>query len=606
MYGQIRLYFTCFSLLFTCSFAQAQVTDTSSKKKIDSLAEKIHIQSGADSIIKAPIDTAKAATALAVSVAPTPTVQLGGSIQGTSINYMARGMDNRQQPFTYYVTGNPWVYSHGVYVPIDFSYTRPDSLLAQPYNQIGSSPTYKWLTLHLGYRNIQYTPYTLAGHTMLGAGFDIKPGKLRAGFIYGRLNSAVKIDTAQLSLVPYGFSRKGYAAKLGYGTDSNFVEFTYMRARDDSSSVDRSIPDYNYYITPAGNSVLGFASKFKLYKGFFFEATGAGSVFTNDLNSPIQIDSVKQTILKVIKKLAPFNGTSQFFTAMDASLGYAARLYNVKIQYRRVDPYFQTMGGYYFENDIESWSVVPAVNLFKGKARINGSLGLQHDNLKQQKGSETRKVIGSFVAGIDFTPKLALDANYTNFLNDQRPALVQFPDSLRIVQSTNNLMIAPRYTITTPDIVHVFTLSGTYNRLKDFNQIITSTYSSNRSVETRQYSLSYVISFPKKEWGCYLTPSRTEFMSPELNYKYQGFVAGVYGMFLNQKLNINVSNSLMQSVLETGNTIIDNVTSNVSFTINKHHIFKMVTYITINNPPSDSYDVRFREYRNELSYIYNF
>jgi hypothetical protein len=587
--------------LCICSSVQAQVNDTTSKKTIDSLAGKIHVQSGADSIVKAPVNTTVAATA----VAPPPAVQFGGGILATTINYTARGIENRQQPFTYYITGNPWVYTKGVYIPIAFSYTRPDPLLAQPYNQIGASPTYKWLTLHLGYRNIQYTPYTLAGHTMLGAGFDIKPGKLRAGFMYGRLNSAVKIDTARQALVPYGFSRKGYAAKLGYGTDSNFVEFSYLRARDDSNSVDRDIPNYNYYITPAGNSVLGFATRFT-YKHFFIGATGAGSVFTNDLNSPIRIDSVKQAILKIIKKLAPFNGTSQFFTALDASVGYAARLYNIKVQYRRVDPNFQTMGGYYFENDVASWSLVPAATLFKGKARFSGSIGLQHDNLKQQKGSETHKVIGSLVAGIDLSPRLALFANYTNFLNDQRPALVQFPDSLRIVQSTNNLMIAPRYTITTADIVHVFTLTGTYNRLKDFNQIITSSNSTNRSVETRQYSLSYVISFPKKGLGSYITPSRTEFISPELNYKYQGIMVGAYGAFFKQKLNINISNSLMQSVLETGNTIIDNITSNISYNVGKHQALKVVTYITINNPPSGSFDARFREYRNEVSYIYNF
>jgi len=38
------------------------------------------------------------------------------------------------------------------------------------------SPYYKWITIHVGYRNINYSQFTLAGHTILGAGIELHPG----------------------------------------------------------------------------------------------------------------------------------------------------------------------------------------------------------------------------------------------------------------------------------------------------------------------------------------------------------------------------------------------------------------------------------------------
>ena len=86
------------------------------------------------------------------------------------------------------------------------------------------SPYYKWITIHAGYRNINYSQFTLAGHTFLGAGVELHPGIFRFGFISGRFNRAIKADTSLKSFQPYTYSNRGIAAKIGLGKGVNFLK----------------------------------------------------------------------------------------------------------------------------------------------------------------------------------------------------------------------------------------------------------------------------------------------------------------------------------------------------------------------------------------------
>ena len=81
-------------------------------------------------------------------------------------------------------------------IPLSFVLSNFENKFYQPFNQFGISPKYKWATLHLGYRNLTYSNYTLAGHRILGAGFDLKPKNFRIGFMYGQLRRSASIDSS--------------------------------------------------------------------------------------------------------------------------------------------------------------------------------------------------------------------------------------------------------------------------------------------------------------------------------------------------------------------------------------------------------------------------
>ncbi|HLL95708.1 MAG TPA: hypothetical protein VK404_12060 [Spirosoma sp.] len=136
-------------------------------------------------------------------------VTLNGGLSVRTIFYSAKGIEARRQPFSYVVTGAPVLSLYGWSVPVSFVFSEQERSFRQPFNQFGMSPTYKWVTLHAGYRNLSFSPYTLAGHTILGGGVELTPGIFRFGFVYGRLNRATAVDTTSGLLEPFNYTRWG-------------------------------------------------------------------------------------------------------------------------------------------------------------------------------------------------------------------------------------------------------------------------------------------------------------------------------------------------------------------------------------------------------------
>lgn len=533
-------------------------------------------------------------------------VSIGGAFQATSIVYSAHGIEQRNDPFNYLLNGDVSINIYGLVIPLSFSYTKSQTSFVQPFNQFGVSPTYKWITLHLGYQNITYSPYSLAGHTINGVGADLRPGKLRLGFMYGRLNKATTLDTLSGALVPFSFSRTAYAGRLGYGTDANYFELNYMKARDDSSSVNRKdIPSADY-VAPAGNTVVGYDTKFVFFKHLFFESAGGLSIYTRDLNSSISLDDLHNKLYNFAQKFADINGTSQYYTAFNASAGYRAPMYGIKVVYRRIDPEYQSMGAYYFDSDLESWAVSPNFTLFKNRLRITGNVGVQHDNLNKQKRSTNKRVISSGTASLQFTKALALDGNYSNFSNNQQPNTVRYPDSLRIVQTTSNLTLTPRYTIISPDLVHAISFTWSLNKLNDLNKIITNSSTISRTVSTKQYFATYALTFVKKSMGLVFNVNKTDLTSQDQNYTYQGGTVGAFASFFKSKLQLNVNTSLMQGVTKAGKSLINNDTGTFTYKVSRNHSLKWASFFTSNHPEPGSSQKKYTEYRNEFSYALNF
>lgn len=533
-------------------------------------------------------------------------VTLSGTIQAQGIFYNATGIQDRRAPFTYYFSGNPTISFYGLDVPLSFSFSESDKSFRQPFNQLGISPAYKWVTVHLGYRDISFSPYTLGGHTMLGAGFELTPGKLRVGFMYGRLNRATTIDTTTQALVPFSFSRKGYAAKLGYGTDRNFFELSYLSAKDDTIKPKGVTPQQDY-ISPARNDVMGYTSRFSFFKYFMFESDGALSLYTNDVNSPISLDNGSSTLLNKLRTTFGLNGTSEYYTAFSAGLGYKSRNYGLKLKYKRLDPDFQTMGAYYFSSDYENWTVSPSANLAKGKIRFNGSLGFQHDNIKDQKRATNHRVIGAFNAGVDITKSLSVDAVYTNFSDNQKAQTVLFADSLKIVQTTQTITIMPRYMIISTDVIHMISGSFTRNSLNDYNTFY-STDAVSRSIKTNQYMLSYNINFTKRMLSAYVNISDTKLSGQGMSNSFRSATAGANKVFF-QKLQTGLSSTFTSSKSLGGeDTFIINATGNLGYRVANKQLVSFNFFLTNNKVKTAGPQLQpnFTETRGELSYLLSF
>ena len=160
-----------------------------------------------------------------------------GSIGLDLMAYAVDGIPARQLPFSWLLSANATASIYGIEFPFSFVFSDQQRSYAQPFNQFGISPRYKWITVHLGYRNVTFSNFTLAGHTFLGYGIELNPGIFRFGFIYGRFDRKTATSPVfETDSLPH-YKRKGFAVKLGVGSEKNFFDLIFLRIRDDSSSI---------------------------------------------------------------------------------------------------------------------------------------------------------------------------------------------------------------------------------------------------------------------------------------------------------------------------------------------------------------------------------
>lgn len=532
---------------------------------------------------------------------------LRGSAQIRGIFYNASGIDARRSPFSYLFAGNLVASFYGVSLPMNFSISEQDRSVSQPFNQFGISPHYKWITLHLGYQNVNFSPYTLAGYTMLGAGVELNPGKFRFGFMYGRLNRATTLDTTTQSLAPISFSRKAFAVKVGYGTENNFVDISMLKGKDDPNSLSMSKLSLDSLdVSPAANTVLGISTRLTLTRHIFIEGDIGTSLYTRDINSPLVLDSVTEPVIKTLKSVATVNGTSSLYTAFNGAIGYKTKSYSVKLQYQRIDPDFQSMGAYFFNSDLESYALAPSLRLFRNKLRFNGSIGFQHDNLQHQKEATTHKVIANAMLSADLTKQLGLDVNYSNFSNNQQPNTIRFADSLKIVQTTQNLSVSPRWMLIGKTISHTVILSANIMQMNDFNNYFAQNAIS-RNMNYKQYYLNYSIGYLPAGLSVFINVSATQADAPGTSDKNTGATLGFNKSFLKSAFIVSASGGYFAGQHSGVNDNTINGSANLQYKFLNRHSLSALFFYTNDKPVAVSpLTPAFSETRAELAYGYSF
>lgn len=530
-------------------------------------------------------------------------VTLSGGVMARGIFYSSNGINAQAQPFSYLITGSPTISIYNSFtIPITFTFSEQDRSIRQPFNQFGMSPHYKWLMIHAGYRNINWSQYTLAGHTFLGGGVELTPGIFRFGFIYGRFNRATAVDTITKGFQPYTYTNRGYAVKLGLGKGPTFFDITFLKAKDDSTSVHPG-PELKGTVAPAENVVIGINGQVKFLKHFTFMLETATSLYTKDLSNTAALpDSAKNFATKILGSLVNANASTEHYYALQTGLSFQIPVFALKLQYHRIDPDYKSMGAYFFNNDLENITFAPSFNLLKNKLRFGGSVGLQHDNLKKQKQSTSSRVIGSANASIEFSEQLGLDFNFSDYSNSQQMKTILLKDTFRIAQISENFSFTPRYIKSNEHFVHAVILSVNYNL---FSSLDNSTNTKDQT-KSKNLLLNYQITIVPKN----LT------LNSGLNYtdvKASGFEQGNYGITLGAnkiikggKLVFGWNGSFLQGINEGSGGLILNQTANATYRINKHHSFGAnINYIN-NKSQQTVISQSFSEWRIDVNYKYNF
>jgi hypothetical protein len=530
-------------------------------------------------------------------------VLLSGGLTARTIFYDANGIPNRRQPFSYIFTGSPTISIFNSFtIPISFTYSEQDRSFRQPFNQFGMSPYYKWITIHAGYRNINYSQFTLAGHTILGAGIELHPGIFRFGFITGRFNRATPVDTSSKSFQPFTYSNHGTAAKIGIGKGVDFFEVSMLKAKDDINSVHPSV-DYIGIVTPGENIVVGINGQIKFLKNFTFALEAATSLYTRNLmNSTPLSDSTNKGITKILGNFISTNSTTERYNAIQTSLLYHEKIFSAKLQYRRVDPDYKTMGAYFFNNDIENITFAPSLNLLKNKFRFGGSIGFQHDNLLKQKQTTSSRVIGSANLSAELNEHFGIDFSYSNYSNTQLRKTILLGNTFRIAQVSENYSFTPRYILASEKFVHSVIFSANYNIFSSVDKTIDNL----SDTKSNNYFLNYQVTVVPRNLTYTFNLNYTDVKSASYEDGNYGITLGLNKVLNNSKLTAGWLGSFLKGLHGKSTGLILNQNVTVNYRINKHHSFgTTISYIN-NKSQQTLITPSYSEWQADLNYRYVF
>ena len=514
--------------------------------------------------------------------------------------YNVNGIPARQRDFSYIFNGAPTLTVYGVSFPFSVVVSDQQRSYTQPFNQYGISPTYKWVTFHAGWQSLEFSPFTLAGHNFLGGGIELNPGRLRFGFVYGRFNKAIEEDLNQpLALAQQAaYKRTGYSTKLGWGTERNHVDLIFLNAKDHVGSL--SATPISTELSPSENMVLGISSKFSFLKHFVFDMDVSGSIYTRNVLSDT-VKNLKLDKVDFIKDLITLNASTQLLMAAQTSIGYSASSYDVRFKYRRVDPDYKSMGAYYFETDVQNYTVEGMLRLMKGQLQLGGSFGLQNDNILHDKPVRSNRKIGA--ANISFNkPDYGFDLRYTNFGITQDRGLNPIIDMFRVARTNHNLSTVLRYSINDEYLSQGFVLVGNLQSLVDLNELTKPNSKSN----SKTVNLSYQLGLPKKSFSVNANLSYTVAEVTFGKSIFYGPTLGINQMLNKGNLGLNASVSYQlqrNNSIDAGN--IFNANFNGSYRLGKRD----AANLSLNYLKSNSKDITlpsFNELRSNLGLTHSF
>lgn len=390
-------------------------------------------------------------------------VTLNGGLNFNSIFLHTNNPNSTRAPFSWYMNGNINISILDWSIPFTYSYSNQHSTYSQPFNQYGITPTYKWIKVHAGWCNMNFSPYTFSGYPFLGGGVELNPKNWKFALMVGRLKKAVEYDAINETERDMSFKRIGMGAKAGYEKKGYGLNIIWFQAKDERNSLHYIPP--TTAIQPQENTVVSASAKAPITKFFNAEAEYALSGFTRNSFA----DEASKEAINKLPYIFKTRVTSQFFTAFKSSLNFNSKIFSCGINYERIDPDYKTLGIYYGNNDLENITLSPQLRLLKSKLNLTLNAGVQHNNLNKEKLSTMNRVLASGNISYQPDPKWNMNASYSNFTSysRNRPANDPFyqpspADTMKFYQVSQNANATINHSFGKKKVKHSITLTSCY------------------------------------------------------------------------------------------------------------------------------------------------
>jgi len=365
-------------------------------------------------------------------------VKFSGALQLSSNFYSVTGIPDRTSPFAWAISGSPTLQIGDVRFPFYLSFRNQRFGYGTPFNKFGVSPYYKWAKLHVGWRTMNFSPYSLQGKSFLGAGVELNPGKFR----FSAFKGTIRNPFAQLDTIVYGarlvdtYKRKAQGVKIGYGTSKNSFDLFYLKVKDDISSFNDRPAPADYELDPADNLVIGTAFKFTFFERLVFQSNLNVSAYSdNQTLGEILFDN---RFVSFINDIITFNNSTQVSMAGDVSLGLNFNNTRFALKYRRVEPQYRSLGISYIQTDVESFLGSGNFTLLKRRLMLFLQGGIERTNLRDLDYLGRKRLIGD--ARLQWIPSPAFQVmgQFANYQYETQDGLIELNDTLRVINVTQN------------------------------------------------------------------------------------------------------------------------------------------------------------------------
>jgi hypothetical protein len=533
---------------------------------------------------------------------------LNGGVSLNQIFYS--GSQAGRDPYSYVATGNVNIGIYGWTCPLSFTLSNQNYSYQQPFNQYSIHPTYKFVTGHLGYTSMSFSPYTVNGHIFLGAGVDIVPeGKWKFSGLYGRFLKAVEPDTVNENPLPSSYKRMGYGFKASYGEGGNSVDLILFHAKDDIGS--RKLILDSADVLPEENLVISIGGSKTFLKKFVVKGEFATSAITRDLRA----DRVSHSnLLSKAGFLYKSRTSSSYYNAYKTSLDYQLEGYTIGVGYERIEPEYRTLGAYYFNNDLENITVNGSAGLMQGKMSVAASFGKQRDNLNKAKISTMRRTVGSINVNYMHNERLTFSTSYSSFQTFTN-IRSQFVDINQLTPYDNLDTLNFTQLSRSATLTSMYSLGKNENRKQSLMINLTYQGASDKQGEVEQNSgmdfynvnSSYSLNVVPYAMTVSLSLNATLTESVGMNTRTYGPTASVTKSFFDKKLRTTLSASYNETSNDGVklNTVL-NTRLGASINIRKKHALNFSSAFVDRKIRSESSTRSVTDFTGTLGYSYAF
>lgn len=367
-------------------------------------------------------------------------LHLNGGLNLSNAYYFSDGIDPRRDALQWRLQARLNLRFLNINAPFSLNFSDGNQQFGLPsYTFVGLSPRYKWATMHLGDRSLNFSRYTLAGINFRGIGTEIQPGSFRFSAMYGRLRRAVAEDLNSRQSLDPAYERWGWGFKAGYATPKQEYHLIFFTAWDDKNSIVNPVDNP---LTPAENTILSLTGRQKIAKNLNLNLEFARSGYNKNQNAPAVSDANFNSSQTLFGLFTP-NSSASIGNAYRAGLNYNLKGFSFQTGYERIDRGYRTLGAIFFNNDQDNITAGISKSFLQNKLYIFLNGGLERTNLDEAEQIKTQRWIGS--ANMSYTPNAtwSFSGNYSNFQNATKLRALSDPtaivDSIFLAQLTQTI-----------------------------------------------------------------------------------------------------------------------------------------------------------------------